>query len=168
MDGSQRSAENSHGSETANERTSKLNLGVRSQSSCCTKTLPDRGTSPRKFLWRTLSPATPNRSPKTMQTENQNRSQKTPNNPAGRGWMRRLVRCLGFWGTPPLAPKLPPPPAYPTCHHCKGKMTHTMLESWCSDCGFISTMNGCGWPHEGDEDDLRDSPPNAKVSDRPS
>ena len=29
-----------------------------------------------------------------MQTENQNRSQKTPNNPAGRGWMRRLVRIL--------------------------------------------------------------------------
>ena len=41
-------------------------------------------------------------------------------------------------------------------------MTHTMLESWCSDCGFISTMNGCGWPHERDEDDLRDSPPNVE------
>ncbi len=56
-------------------------------------------------------------------------------------------------------PTPPPPPAYPTCHHCKGRMTHTMLESWCEACGFISTMNGCGWPHEGDEGDLRDSPP---------
>jgi hypothetical protein len=30
-----------------------------------------------------------------MQNENQNRSQKTPHNPAGRGWMRRfLVRLF--------------------------------------------------------------------------
>jgi hypothetical protein len=29
-----------------------------------------------------------------MQTENQNRSQKSPNNPAGRGWMGRLVMRL--------------------------------------------------------------------------
>lgn len=29
-----------------------------------------------------------------MQTENQNRSQKTPNNQAPRGWMRRLVRLM--------------------------------------------------------------------------
>jgi hypothetical protein len=29
-----------------------------------------------------------------MQTENQNRSQKSPNNPAGWGWMRRLVRLF--------------------------------------------------------------------------
>jgi hypothetical protein len=32
-----------------------------------------------------------------MQTENQNRSQKTTNNPAGRGWMRRLVHRLLWW-----------------------------------------------------------------------
>lgn len=35
-----------------------------------------------------------------------------------------------------------------------------MLESWCSDCGFISNMHDCGWPHEGDEDDLRMNNPN--------
>lgn len=59
----------------------------------------------------------------------------------------------------PLVRGLP----YPTCHHCEGEMKHTMLESWCSSCGFISNMAGCGWPHEGDEDDLRDSPPNQEV-----
>lgn len=60
---------------------------------------------------------------------------------------------------PPLVRGLP----YPSCLHCNGEMKHTMLESWCSDCGFISNMGGCGWPHEGDEDDLRDSPTNTEI-----
>jgi hypothetical protein len=61
-----------------------------------------------------------------------------------------------------LQPRLVRGLPYPSCLHCNGEMKHTMLESWCSDCGFISNMSGCGWPHEGDEDDLRDSPPNSQ------
>jgi hypothetical protein len=35
------------------------------------------------------------------------------NHAAGAGCVTRLVRLLGFWGTPPLAPKIPPPPPPP-------------------------------------------------------
>ena len=59
------------------------------------RTIPKKRSS--NSMRRTSSPSTPNRSPKTMQTENQNRSQKTPDNPAGRGWMRRLVVRPRLW-----------------------------------------------------------------------
>lgn len=55
--------------------------------------------------------------------------------------------------------QLPTDP-YPTCHHCGGRMMHTMLESWCSNCGFISRAGECGWPYQGDENDLKDYPSN--------
>jgi hypothetical protein len=61
--------------------------------------------------------------------------------------------------TPATAEQVTATPPYPTCHHCKGEMKHTLLESWCTTCGFVSNIQGSGWPHEGNEDDLRDTPP---------
>ena len=66
-----------------------------------------------------------------MQTENQNRSDETPNNPAGRGWMRRFVRLL--FGEPstgfvrPLYVPEPPIRRMECCPYCRAKLLSSKI-----------------------------------------
>ncbi len=38
---------------------------------------------------------------------------------------------------------------WPVCRYCGGEMKHTLVESFCSKCGYESHADGdCGWPDE--------------------
>ncbi len=38
---------------------------------------------------------------------------------------------------------------WPVCRYCGGEMRHTLVESFCSGCGYQSHADGdCGWPDE--------------------
>ncbi len=65
-----------------------------------------------------------------------------------------------------LVPEEAPPAQdlpYPACLRCGGEMKHTLLESWCSGCGFSSGTGG-----RFDEDDPRDIPAPVTPHETPS